>query len=515
MRRLDRETIAGGVPGRLLMENAGRAVALAARRRFSASRRPLVVCGSGNNGGDGFVVARTLHDWDTAVRPRVACLGDPQRASEETRVNFELLLSSGAETVAVASGKEIETLLEGADMVIDAVFGVGLTRPVEGTLRDILEALEHAPLPVLALDVPSGISSDTGARLGAELTPDLIVTLGLPKLGLAVRRFAAETLVADIGLPAAPGAEIRQHLLTPEAVCARLPARPAGGHKGSFGHVLVIAGSEGKTGAAALAASGALRAGAGLVTAAAPRRLNPILEVKLTAPMTLAVGGPEALAFEEDAVEDLLREAAARDAAVVGPGLGRAPATLRALERLLARLEAPAVVDADGLFPFAERPEALRGPGVRILTPHPGEMSRLLGRSSAAVQADRAGAARELAARSGAIAVLKGERTIVAAPDGALAINPTGGPTLASGGTGDVLAGMIAALLAQGLTPADAAVTGVYLHGLAADLLGGAGVGHSADEVAERVPAAWARVREAGARAAGAEDGADLLRRFA
>jgi NAD(P)H-hydrate epimerase len=493
MGQIDRDAIElRGIPGRLLMENAGRAVASAIHSRFPEVCQPLVVCGGGNNGGDGFVIARVLRDWDEGVVPIVLALGAQERRSPEARENLELILKSDVQVIENAGIKDIELGMSRCDLVVDAVFGVGLSRPVEGALCDVLKALQSLERPRVAVDLPSGISSDTGAPMGTELAAELIVTLGLPKLGLAVRPFESEIWVADIGLPRASiqTCRVRQHVLTRPAVAALLPSRPRGGHKGTFGRVLVVAGSEGKTGAAALAAQGSLRGGAGLVTVACPRSLNPILEIKLTEAMSFPVEDRGAGRLTKEGLETLRQESDRHDALVVGPGLGLHEGTLRLVERLLPEIRLPVVVDADGLNAFADHPEALQGAGARVLTPHPGEAARLLGRTVNEVQADRVAAVRELAARAEAVVVLKGARSLVAGTDGELRVNPTGGPGLASGGTGDVLAGLIAGLLAQGLSPFDAASAGVYLHGLAGDL--GPPVGGLAGSVSDRIPEAWA-----------------------
>jgi NAD(P)H-hydrate epimerase len=300
---------------------------------------------------------------------------------------------------------------------------------------------------------------------------------------------------------------VRQRVWTARAAAARVPARPAGSHKGSFGHVLVIGGSEGKTGAAVLAAEGALHTGAGLVTVAAPRSLHAVFESQLTEAMSLPLEDGGDAAFGSAALAAALEAAAARDVVVLGPGLGASQASAQAAREFLAALDRPAVVDADGLNAFAGEPEALRSAAPRVLTPHPGEMGRLLGTSSAEVQADRVAAARALARRSGAVTVLKGARTLVAQPDGELLVNPTGGPGLATGGTGDVLAGVIGALLAQGLAPHDAAGLGAWLHGRAGERLGPVTVARA---VAEELPAVLGELRAA------AEDTGErhLLRRF-
>jgi NAD(P)H-hydrate epimerase len=492
MRRADRHAIETvGLPARLLMENAGRAVAAAILERFPAVRRPLLVCGAGNNGGDGFVVARVLRERDDRIRPVVRIFGDRERMSPESRTNLELLVRTGAE-IDLGGGKgDVEGLAAQADLIVDAVFGVGLTRPVVGELAEMFNALSNLPIPVVAVDIPSGLSSDTGETLGASMRADLVVTLGLPKLGLAIRPLEAELLIADIGLPAesVAAAGIRQTLLTREAARHLLPARPSDGHKGTFGHVLVVAGSVGKTGAACLAAEGAVRGGAGLVTVAAAAELNSILEEKLTEAMTIPISPSIGGALGENALGPLEREASARDVLVLGPGLGARPETQRLVDRLLQAVARPTVVDADGLNAFADRPEALASDAPRVLTPHPGELARLFGRSTREVQAARVDWAIRLARATGGVVLLKGARTVVATPGGDVRINPTGGAGLATGGTGDVLAGLVGALLAQGCSPFDAASAGAYLHGLAGDELGA--VGGTASEVAATIPEVW------------------------
>jgi NAD(P)H-hydrate epimerase len=491
------------------MENAARACAVAIARRFPASRRPIVLCGAGNNGGDGLALARILADWNAGVRPAVVVRGDRERYSPESRENLELLLRAGAEVVFARGEKVLEALGASADLAIDALFGVGLSREIEGEALEALGWLAGSPLPSVAIDLPSGLHADTGAWLGPVLEPDLVVTLGLPKLGLALRPLASETLVGDLGIPwsCVEEARLRAWMWTPGAAARRLPRRPLEGHKGTFGHVFVIAGSLGKTGAACLAAEGALRAGAGLVTVAVPASQQPIVAAKLTEAMTQALPERGDGCLDAAAAGELVREAARRDALVIGPGLGLAEHTVQAVVAVLAAARVPAVVDADALSAFAGRPEALRGPGARVLTPHPGEFARLLDRTMDAVLADRVGSALALARASGAVVVHKGARSVIAAPDGEVRVNPTGGPGLASGGTGDVLAGVIGALLGAGVPAFDAAALGAWLHGDAGASLGNVGV--LAGEVARAIPGAWRRLA-----APESESGDDLLRRF-
>jgi hydroxyethylthiazole kinase-like uncharacterized protein yjeF len=492
IRAIERDAIERlGIPSRTLMETAGRAVAEAIARHYPEKRRPLVACGGGNNGGDGYVIARVLAEQGRGVVPVVLDLARAEAQSPEAKANRELLDAAGVSVRRAANARELEALLEASDLIVDAIFGIGLTRPVEGAIADVLRTLASSALPCVAVDVPSGLSSETGRPLGMALGAELVVSFGLPKLGLALQPSAARILVADIGLPEESIArgQVRAHVLSRAAAAELLPVRPLDGHKGTFGHVLIVGGSPGKTGAVLLAAQGALRGGAGLVSLATPRALLPIYASALAEAMGIVLD--DAAAGGLDAVHEaaLARELEARDALVLGPGLGQEPGSAALARGLLARATRPAVVDADALNAFAGQLESLRSEAPRVLTPHPGEAARLLGVSSAEIQADRASAARALAARSGAIAILKGARSLIARPDGELCVNPTGGPGLAAGGSGDVLAGLIGALFGQGLSAWDAARVGAHLHGLAGEL--GPALGGLASELAARIPAAW------------------------
>jgi NAD(P)H-hydrate epimerase len=478
---------------------AGRAVADAAVELLPPGGEVLVVCGAGHNGGDGLVAARHLKLLGVPVR--VALLAEPGALRGLPAAN-----AKRAERAGVP--------LEGArwrppacGVIVDAVFGTGLARPVEkaaaASLRRI-DAARSAAVRVLAVDLPSGLCADTGAVLGFAACADLTLTLGLPKLGLALspgRELAGRIRVARIGIAdAVPGVAAEAELWTRAEAGARLPARPAAGHKGSFGHALLVAGSEGKTGAAALAAEGAGRAGAGLVTLACPAGLNDILEVKLTEAMTAPVRDTSERAFSAGAEDALAALAAERDAVGLGPGIGRAVETQKLVRALVLRIAKPLALDADALFAFRGEPGALRARRApTVLTPHPGEAALLLGGSASDVNRDRIGAARRLAEASGAVVVLKGAATVVAAPGATTVVNPTGGPNLASGGTGDVLLGAIAGLLAQGLDARSAAALGAFLHGFAGDRLA-AQTGPSgllAGDLARELPAAAAALRAA------------------
>jgi NAD(P)H-hydrate epimerase len=493
MRALDEATIKQlGVPGDVLMESAGRELAALVARETRG--RVGVLCGPGNNGGDGLVAARQLVQAGREVD--VALVTGGAELSAETARNLERYRALGRE---VSRGAPAEIR---ASVVIDALFGTGLRRPVDGDFAKAIEAAERSGAAVVAVDLPSGLDADTGQLLGAALRATRTLAIGLPKLALVLepgRSYAGAVSVARIGiLDQAPGATPDAVLWRSGAARAALPARPADGHKGHFGHVLLVAGSPGKTGAAALAAEGALRGGAGLATIACPHAVNAILEAKCTEAMTVGLAETEGGGLHTNALPDLRVLADERDVLCVGPGLGREAETGALVVRIAEEVALPLVLDADGLYPFARSLAALRArTAPTLLTPHPGEAARLLQCETAEVNRDRVAAARMLARESGCVVALKGAGTITASPEGALALNPTGGPVLASGGTGDVLAGLSAALFAQGLAPHDAATLAAWLHGAAGDRLaqrvGSSGV--LASEIAAEIPVCMEALR--------------------
>jgi NAD(P)H-hydrate epimerase len=428
----------------------------------------VVVCGRGNNGGDGFVVARHLKRarlsvevW-LAARPE-AVQGDAARMLAGWRRTRGVVhaLATDADVAALARR------MSRAALVIDALFGTGLNAAVAGLPAAVIEAINSSGTPVLAVDIASGLSADTGAPCGTAVRAAATVTFGQAKIGQLVHpglELTGALEVADIGIPpdalAAVGPQTT--LLEEGEMGALLPSRPRNAHKGTFGHVLVVAGSRGKLGAALLATEGALRAGAGLTTLAVAPDLQPLCEGRVREAMTVAL--PHA--GEGSALDALL---AARGAVVCGPGLGLDAGVRALVAQVVRRCAAPLVLDADGLNAVAGTDLLRARPAPTIVTPHPGEMARLLGGDGASVQGDRVAAARGFARTHGVIVVLKGARTVVAAPDGRAAICPTGNPGMATGGTGDVLAGLTGGLLAQGLAPFAAACLAVYAHGAAGD----------------------------------------------
>ena len=469
MRALDRHAIAElGISAELLMECAGQLVARKAESMLGPGGQVWILCGAGNNGGDGWVAGRQLHARGVPVQIVPAIPVEGLRGDAAAN-------AGRAERIGVPLSARLRA--RAGDVIVDALLGTGLNRPVEGDVARWIRKLQQRPeaVRILAVDLPSGLDADTGQVWGVAAHADATLTLGLPKLGLTLepgRSHAGEIQVGRIGIPdPAPGRLPQAELWTRRAIGRLLPARAASGHKGTFGHVLVVAGSEGMTGAAALAAAGAGRAGAGLVTVACPASTHPVLEVKCTEAMTAPVAETAEHGFALTAEKAILELAAARDAVLLGPGVGRGGETLGLVRQLAERARVPLLVDADGLMAFRGQLGLLKArQAATLLTPHPGEAAALLDQTPAEVLADRPAAARALARASGAVVVLKGAGTVIAKASGQLAVNPTGGAVLGTGGTGDVLAGIVSGLLVQGLTAFEAGIAGAAVHGAAGDL---------------------------------------------
>ncbi|MBI4593638.1 MAG: NAD(P)H-hydrate dehydratase [Candidatus Rokubacteria bacterium] len=480
MRRLDRRAIAElGIPGAALMESAGRGAAdailgwlptLGLRR----AARVAIICGKGGNGGDGFVVARWLRR--RGVRVSVWLAGRPEEVTGDAAGKLAELHTSGLRS-RVVSDPDAVPLAE-ADLVVDALLGTGSRGGPSGVTARLIERINVANRPVVALDLPSGLPADGGLPPGPVIRAVMTTTFAGLKRGLVLgpgADHAGRVEVVPIGIP---DAEVRRGIATflLEATDVRpwFPARPRGAHKGSYGHLLIVAGSLGKTGAAALAARAAMRSGAGLVTVATAASQQPVVASLVLEAMTEALPETASRCVALKARETLAELARTRDAVALGPGLGL-DADTQALVRALVRdLGRPLVIDADGLTALAGQLEVLHGaPAFRCLTPHPGEMARMLGMTVAEVERDRLAAAREFAVAHGVHVVLKGAASLVTTPSGEVYINPTGNPGLASGGTGDVLTGMVGAFLARGLAPLSALQSAVYLHGRAGDIAAG------------------------------------------
>jgi ADP-dependent NAD(P)H-hydrate dehydratase / NAD(P)H-hydrate epimerase len=478
MREYDRLAIEElGVPGPVLMESAGRGAAGVALEMLGGEGIAVVLAGPGNNGGDGFVIARHLLNSGVRVETLLAVPRD--KVAGDALLNLQILERMGAAPIALSGAEGLAVARErmrSADLVVDALLGTGVTRPVEGMLADLIELVNGAGAKVLAVDLPSGLDADTGRPQGVAVRAAATATFGHLKRGLVVHpgaQLAGEIAVVPLGVPASFSirAGVDGALLSAESVRALVPKRPADAHKGTFGHLLLVAGSAGKAGAAVMAGRSALRAGTGLVTIAATAEARAAVEAQCVEAMveTSLVSPERALAEGDRRRLDALLDG--KSAVAIGPGLSTATGARSAVMHLVSTLALPAVIDADGLNALAAAEGGVRPSGAPlVLTPHPGEMARLLGIPNADVQADRLGAARAAAARFGAVVILKGARSVVADADGRAFVNPTGNPGMASGGMGDALTGIVGGLLAQGLPALDAARLGVYLHGLAGDL---------------------------------------------
>lgn len=472
MRTLDRAASEQyGVPSLLLMENAGREVAEVAHRRLAPGRRVVIVCGPGNNGGDGLVAARHLRAKGVPVE--VLLLAETMKG--DAALNLEAFRRQGG---AIRPFRPEERLDAGpGDVVLDSIFGTGLSRPPEGRPLAAIEAINLARdrgALVIAVDLPSGLETDSGKPTGESVQADVTVTLGYVKRGLVIEpgcSIAGELCVADIGIPRQAESRLTHRpvfMLTEGGIRSMLPRRDASSHKGDFGHVLVIAGSPGKSGAAAMTCAAALRGGAGLVTLAA--RVDDILPAQRYMPEVMAHPLPGDGPLSLDDLDTLLQACRGKRVLAIGPGLYRGPETGALLLKLIEAAGLPVVIDADGLNALAEVGSEFGRPSAPVmLTPHPGEMARLLGSTSREVQDDRIGAARGYADAHGVTVVLKGARTVIADANGATAINTTGNPGMATAGSGDVLTGLCSALVAQGLTIGSAAAAAVFIHGLAGD----------------------------------------------
>jgi NAD(P)H-hydrate epimerase len=482
MRQIDQQAIEQiGIPGIVLMENAGTAVVKTIQTRFPECKRVGVFVGKGNNGGDGLVVARRLVISGRSAQ--IFLVSPPDGFSGDALTNLRIAQNLNLPMTPILSEADLATRkseIAACDLIVDAIFGTGLRGAVRGFVADVIEFLNGTDIPIVAVDLPSGLEADAGIAEGACIQADCTVAMGLPKRGLLVypgADFAGELVIADIGFP--PSVIEKQNISVnwtqPIDAARLLPPRYADSHKGTYGRVFAAAGSTGMTGAAALSSEAALRIGAGLVTLGIPKSLNPILEVKLTEVMTLPLPETPEGSLAREAKAQIL-EFVNRTASIlaIGPGLSQHPETVALVHDLIRENDGPMVIDADALNAIGKAKELLTSlPPQTVLTPHPGEMARLTGAPAAELTKDRIGAAQRFAQQYSVTLVLKGAPTIVAGGNGEVWINSTGNPGMATAGMGDVLTGVIAGLMAQEVPGFDAAVLGVYLHGLAGDLAAG------------------------------------------
>ncbi|MDD5759875.1 MAG: NAD(P)H-hydrate dehydratase [Desulfobulbaceae bacterium] len=503
MRRMEKRAIDEfGIAGEVLMENAGAATveAILRWRGQLSGHKVAVVLGPGNNGGDGLVIARLLQQAGCQVV--LYALLSPSLWVGDAATHWHRVEQMPVRVVVVTEEADVSVCQRGfleADFLVDALFGTGLSRRLEGRYAAVIDLMNRSGRPIVAVDMPSGLDSDSGRLLGPCVRAELTVTFALAKPGQVVlpgAEYVGCLSVADIGIPAVVVEEagLMIELLSPVELARLLPPRLQGSHKGTFGHLLVLAGSQGKTGAAVLAALGALRSGVGLVSLGVPKRLNAIIETSLLEAMTVPLASDYFLGDDDYAA--LTDAMPGKDALLLGPGMGLDPETASLVNRLYREVCLPMVVDADALTLLGQSLPADIGTADRVLTPHPGEMARLTGLTTAEIQQNRLEVARAYAEEKGVVLLLKGAATIIAAPDGRLAVNPTGNPGMATGGMGDVLSGVIGALLAEGVAAWEAACLGAFAHGLAADRLARSMTrgGFLASEVAAELPAAFQEI---------------------
>ncbi len=479
MHEMDSLTInEAGIPGIILMENAAKSAAKIFLDHFKPSYNSdiMVLCGKGNNGGDGYVMARYLHEEGMNVS--VSILSEKISISGDALTNLQIIEKLGLVIYEIEGDESIKTFkgrIKAHNYIIDALLGTGLNSPVRGIYKKVIDEINLSGKPVMSIDMPSGLNADTGQIMGAAVRADLTVTFGFPKPGQLVypgAELVGRLVNVDIGIPGMiiDRTSVSHRLIEPDDFYTDIGRDKRETHKGSRGHLLIIGGSTGKTGAATLAAMAALRAGAGLVTVGIPKSLNIIMECKLTEAMTAPLSETDEGTLSIKAEEDILRLISGKTAVAIGPGLSTNPETIELVCKIIKKCDLPMVIDADAINALSMIPGSLECLNEKkILTPHPGEMARLTGLETREVQASRLKICCEFAKKRHCYLVLKGARTIVSDPSGVTHINPTGNPALATGGTGDVLTGLITGFLARGLSEIKAICAGVYLHGLAAD----------------------------------------------
>lgn len=477
MRRLDRYAIEKiGIPEAVLMESAGRSVFADIRRQEGklADRSVAVFCGNGNNGGDGFVIARYLSM--AGARVEIFLLGGRPKKDPALQ-NLKILEKMEVYPVEIRNATELAKNLRSRswEIVVDSLFGTGLKRPLTGVFAAAVEGINRSRAAVYAVDIPSGLDADSGEILGTAVQAKCTVTFACKKRGFFFREgpvVSGEVIVADISIDEKWCDDVRAARLfetDPRSILSLFPPRRLDSHKGTYGHVLVIAGSKEKSGASVLTSQAALRAGAGLVTLAVPESAHAIVKSQLVEVMTEPLTDTDGKLSDKN-LPRLLELAQGKQSVVIGPGLIPHPGLYDLLRKFLAQLKIPVVLDADGLNVFGKKLAAERKSLQKaILTPHPGEMARISGKTNKEIQSDRIGVAREMSDRTGAVVVLKGAHSVIALPNGDTYLNPTGNPAMATAGMGDVLAGVAGGYLGQGLSIVNAAVAAVFHHGMAGD----------------------------------------------
>lgn len=478
MRAVDHETIVNqGIPGPELMENAGKGTAegiLELLDNNPEETTVVIFCGKGNNGGDGFVVGRYLHQ--EGVNVVIFYLGTPENLSPDAKLNFESAQKCGLDMFEVKTIADLPENLD-CDIVVDALFGTGFEGTPRGLAGEIIEYINRQEVTIVAVDMPSGLNADNGRHEGAVIEADCTFTMALPKYGLYLspgRELSGVVEIVPIGVPdmVVEKFNLVNELITPDDVIELLPERKPDGHKGDFGKLFILAGSNGLTGAAVMAGESAVRSGVGLIKVGCPKTTQPVLAIKLTEVMTVPlpdVAKKGALALR--GLGEIRQYIEEHDAVIIGPGLGRHHETFELVRRILSRLETPAIIDADGLNALAGHLELIKNcPAPLVLTPHPGEFKNLMGEAVPDDYLEKADLVRKYSSLWGVVIVLKGSPTLVAAPDNLCYFNQTGNSGMATGGSGDVLSGIIGSFLAQGMKTLEASLAGVFIHGLAGDL---------------------------------------------
>ncbi len=502
IREMDRQTIESfGLPGRVLMENAGRGAARVLMKRFPdiLSQRVAVVAGRGNNGGDGFVIARYLAHAGISVT--VYLLSASSRLSGDAADNFNLLAALDIpvrEITNESDFNQIKTEMAHHHIWVDAIFGTGLNSDVKGFFKLVINYINKLSHPILSVDIPSGLHTDLAKPCGTCIRATVTVTFAFAKIGhiqLPGADYTGELHIIDIGIPPYIVKHVppHHHLISKETIKLLIKPRTCDTHKGATGHILVIAGSPGKTGAATLTAMSALRTGAGLVTLGIPKSVNPIVESQALEIMTVPLPETETGMHTDQSIETILGLLENKTCLALGPGMGTDKKTKTLVDHLIQKCPVPIIIDADGINNLANNPDILlKRQSEIILTPHPGEMGRLVNKTSKEVQANRIESARKFAEKYNVHLVLKGARTLIAHPDGHIYINLTGNPGMASAGMGDVLTGIIAGFLSQGYSPQESTQLAVFLHGHTADTLAASKgpYGYIASDIMNNLPKA-------------------------
>ena len=479
MRAMDKRAMENlGIIGPILMENAGLEIVRAVEARFPDIQHEevVIVAGKGNNGGDGFVVARHLNN--RGCRPIILLLAKKEEIKGDAGLNLNIADKMGIPITEITLEEEWNRQIDRlshSSLVVDAIFGTGLTKPAQGFFAQVIEDINRSPGFKVAVDIPSGLSSDSFQIIGPCIKADLTVTMAAPKIAHVFapsEKFVGELVIADISIPPSffEDDELKLEMINKETVAPYFHRREKDSHKGTYGHLFILSGSLGKTGAAILAGKAALTMGAGLVTIGTPKSCLPIVARDMAELMTEPLEETPDWTLAIEALDDILALVKGKDAVLIGPGISTHESTSQLILSLLPQVDMPMVLDADGLNILAKDLDILKSiSSPVILTPHPGEFARLLGVSNKQVVADKLQLAPEFAQRYGVFLVLKGYRTLIATPEGKVYINPTGNPGMATGGSGDVLSGMIAAMIMQGDDVLGAIIAAVYLHGLSGD----------------------------------------------